>query len=86
MRHRSLLSAACAAVALMSAAPALAQVPPAPVPAAPATPDAFTYQDMISANRLGDPQVSPDGRSSFPKGYWDLLIEHPTVAFIECVK
>ena len=62
MRHRSLLSAACAAVALMSAAPALAQVPPAPVPAAPATPDAFTYQDMISANRLGDPQVSPDGR------------------------
>ena len=61
MRHRSLLSAACAAVALMSAAPALAQVPPAPVPAAPATQDAFTYQDMISANRLGDPQVSPDG-------------------------
>jgi Tol biopolymer transport system component len=37
-------------------------VPPAPVPAAPATPDAFTYRDMISANRLGDPQVSPDGR------------------------
>ncbi|MFN7107156.1 MAG: S9 family peptidase, partial [Brevundimonas sp.] len=62
MRHRSLLSAACAAVALMTAAPALAQVPPAPVPAAPATPDAFTYQDMITANRLGDPQVSPDGR------------------------
>ena len=64
MRHRSLLSAACAAAALMTAAPglALAQVPPAPVPAAPATPDAFTYRDMISANRLGDPQVSPDGR------------------------
>ena len=62
MRHRSLLSAACAAVALMTAVPALAQVPPAPVPAAPATPDAFTYQDMITANRLGDPQVSPDGR------------------------
>lgn len=66
MRHRSLLFAACAAVAfsgaLMSAAPALAQVPPAPVPAPAATPDAFTYQDMISANRLGDPQVSPDGR------------------------
>ncbi|TAJ54421.1 MAG: S9 family peptidase, partial [Brevundimonas sp.] len=66
MRHRSLLSAACAGIALsgalMSAAPALAQVPPAPVPAAPATPDAFTYKDMITANRLGDPQVSPDGR------------------------
>ena len=64
MRHRSLLSAACAAVALISAVPglALAQVPPAPQPAVPATSDAFTYQDMISANRLGDPQVSPDGR------------------------
>ena len=56
MRHRSLLSAACASIALsgalMAAAPALAQVPPAPQPAAPATSDAFTYQDMISANRL----------------------------------
>ena len=41
---------------------ALAELPDLPVPAAPATPDAFTYQDMISANRLGDPQVSPDGR------------------------
>ena len=71
MRHRSLLSAACAAVALMGAAPALAQRPPAPVPAAPATPDAFTYQDMISANRLGDPQVSPDGRPTV------LLADHP---------
>ena len=62
MRHRTLFSAACAAVALAAAAPALAQVPPAPVPAPAATPDAFTYGDMISANRLGDPQVSPDGR------------------------
>ena len=66
MRHRSLLSAACAGIALtgalMTAAPALAQVPPAPVPAAAAVPNAFTYQDMISAKRLGDPQVSPDGR------------------------
>ncbi len=62
MSNRSLLSVACAAIALMAAAPALAQVPPAPVPAGPAAPDAFTYQDMISANRLGDPRVSPDGR------------------------
>ena len=62
MRHRTLLSAACAAIALAAAAPALAQVPAAPVPAPAAAPDAFTYGDMISANRLGDPQVSPDGR------------------------
>jgi toxoflavin synthase len=32
------------------------------------------------------PQVSPEGLSSFPKGFWDLLLEHPTIAFIECVK
>ena len=57
MSNRSLLSAACAAIALIAAAPALAQVPPAPVPADAAAPDAFTYQDMISANRLGDPRV-----------------------------
>jgi acylaminoacyl-peptidase len=46
------------------ALPALAEAPAAPNPAAaPATQAApFTYRDMISANRLGDPQVSPDGR------------------------
>lgn len=31
-------------------------------------------------------QVSPEGQKSFPKGFWDVLLEHPTVAFIECVK
>ncbi|KAK0360572.1 hypothetical protein LTR94_026783, partial [Friedmanniomyces endolithicus] len=57
------MAAAVAAAALAAqASPVLAQTPPAPVPASAAAPDAFTYQDMISANRLGDPQVSPDGR------------------------
>ncbi|RZJ04046.1 MAG: S9 family peptidase [Brevundimonas sp.] len=46
-----------------SAVAVQAETPPASpaVSSAQAT-DAFTYQDMISANRLGDPQVSPDGR------------------------
>ncbi len=57
MRHRSLLSA-CAALALLSTAPALAQTPAAP--ASPAE-RAFTYTDMLNANRLSDPRVSPDG-------------------------
>jgi len=70
MRYRSMLSAACAAVALMTAssafaaeatAPAAATAAPRANPAAPAAPNAFTYADMITANRLGDPQVSPDG-------------------------
>jgi acylaminoacyl-peptidase len=62
MRHRSLLAGACAALALAAALPALAEAPA--LPAANATQDvnAFTYNDMISLNRLGDPQVSPDGR------------------------
>ncbi len=66
MRHRSLLSCAVAAIALATAVPALAQTPAAPAaaPASGQTParEAFDYNDMISANRLGDPQVSPDGR------------------------
>ncbi|HZV85498.1 MAG TPA: S9 family peptidase, partial [Brevundimonas sp.] len=64
MRHRSLLACAGAALALMAAVPALAETPPAPAPAQSAlsSPDAFDYRDMISANRLADPQVSPDGR------------------------
>jgi toxoflavin synthase len=31
-------------------------------------------------------KVSPEGLSAFPPGFWDFLLEHPTVAFIECVK
>jgi len=64
MRHRSLLSCAVAAIALATAVPALAEAPPAsPAPAAAAQArEAFDYNAMISANRLGDPQVSPDGR------------------------
>jgi len=65
MRHRSLLSGACAALALLAAVPALAETPPVPVAAEAPAPQAlntFTWQDMIALNRLGDPQVSPDGR------------------------
>jgi len=70
MRHRVKLSGACAALALLAAGPLQAQTAaqispitaPEPAPAAPAVADAFTYQDLISANRLGDPQVSPDGK------------------------
>ncbi|MES2861057.1 MAG: S9 family peptidase [Pseudomonadota bacterium] len=57
MRHRSLLSA-CAVLALLVAAPALAQTSDAPSAAAER---AFTYTDMLNANRLSDPRVSPDG-------------------------
>ncbi|NJC40808.1 acylaminoacyl-peptidase [Brevundimonas alba] len=64
MRHRSLLSGVAAAVLLTVAAPALAESPASPAAAAAPVQAAepFTYRDMISANRLGDPQVSPDGR------------------------
>ncbi|WP_291835889.1 S9 family peptidase [Brevundimonas sp.] len=63
MRHRSLLSCAVAAIALATAVPALAEAPAAsPATASSQAREAFDYNDMISANRLGDPQVSPDGR------------------------
>ncbi|WP_426027456.1 prolyl oligopeptidase family serine peptidase [Brevundimonas sp. TWP2-3-4b2] len=66
MRHRSLLAGASAALALFAAVPALAEAPPAVVPPASVATaqaaDPFDYRDMISANRLADPQVSPDGR------------------------
>ena len=66
MRHRAILSGACAALALMAALPALAEEPvvaAAPAAASTTAPAgaAYTYRDMIVANRLGDPQVSPDG-------------------------
>jgi len=61
-----LLTGLSAAALLGSAAlPALAVTPPVAVaeaPAAAADINAFTWQDMIALNRLGDPQVSPDGR------------------------
>jgi acylaminoacyl-peptidase len=56
MRYRSLLSA-CAAAAMLTALPVLAQAP-----AAPGAERAFTYAEMLAANRLSDPRVSPDGR------------------------
>jgi len=61
-----LLTGLSAAALLGSAAlPALAETPvAAPAVAAAAAQDinAFTWQDMIGLNRLGDPRVSPDGR------------------------
>ncbi|RZJ24846.1 MAG: S9 family peptidase, partial [Brevundimonas sp.] len=62
MRHRSLLSCAVAAIALATAVPALAQAPAAAPAASAQAREAFDYTAMISANRLGDPQVSPNGR------------------------
>ncbi len=64
MRHRSLLSAACASLALLAAVPALAETPPPAASEAAAAQDinTFTWRDMIGLNRLGDPQVSPDGQ------------------------
>ena len=68
MRHRSLLSA-CAALAVLTAlpAPVLAEVSEVGATRATAAPSqadgaAFTYTDMLNANRLSDPRVSPDGR------------------------
>jgi dipeptidyl aminopeptidase/acylaminoacyl peptidase len=60
MRHRSLLTA-CAALAMLTAVPALAETSPATEAAAQAAGQAFTYTDMLNANRLSDPRVSPDG-------------------------
>jgi dipeptidyl aminopeptidase/acylaminoacyl peptidase len=66
MRHPSLLTA-CAAMAMLTALPALAEAPPAVQPEAAqsaqtnAGPRAFTYVDQLNANRLSDPRVSPDG-------------------------
>jgi acylaminoacyl-peptidase len=62
-----LLTGLSAAALLGSAAlPALAESPPAVAAGAPAAAateiNAFTWEDMIALNRLGDPQVSPDGR------------------------
>ncbi len=63
MRRLPSLLTGLSALALMSAAalPALAEAP-APASAQSAAASAFTYTDMISANRLGDPQVSPDSQ------------------------
>jgi dipeptidyl aminopeptidase/acylaminoacyl peptidase len=63
-RLSRLLTGLSAVALLSSAAPALAEISRADrstVAAAQAA-ETFSYRDMISANRLGDPQVSPDGR------------------------
>ena len=64
MRRLShLLCGLSAAALLTAAAPAMAEMAAAPAAATTTATagNAFTYQDMIPANRLGDPQVSPDG-------------------------
>jgi len=64
MRHPTLLAAA-AVLALMTGLPAAAEVTVAPDAVASVAPQAagraFTYTDMLNANRLSDPRVSPDG-------------------------
>ncbi|QTN19551.1 S9 family peptidase [Brevundimonas sp. AJA228-03] len=64
MRHPTLLAAA-AVFALMTGLPAAAEVTVAPDIVASVAPQAaglaFTYTDMLNANRLSDPRVSPDG-------------------------
>ena len=63
---RLLTGLSAAALLTGAALPALAEAPaaaPAAVVAAPSQEaQPFTWREMISANRLGDPQVSPDGR------------------------
>ena len=63
MRRLPHLLCGLSAVALLTAAaPAMAETATASATAASAQAgNAFTYRDMIPANRLGDPQVSPDG-------------------------
>src|SRR5690606_18323877 len=64
MRRLPHLLSGLSAAALLTATalPALAEgAPAAPAAATAQARTAFTYQDMISANRLGDPQVAPDG-------------------------
>jgi len=57
---RSVLFAAVASLSLIAAMPATAQGAPSAAEAQAAQP--FTYTDMLMANRLSDPRVSPDGR------------------------
>ncbi|MBU2419011.1 MAG: S9 family peptidase [Alphaproteobacteria bacterium] len=62
---RLLIGLSAAALLAGAGLPALAETPAAPAAASAAPTQAaepFTWQDMIRANRLGDPQVSPDGR------------------------
>jgi acylaminoacyl-peptidase len=47
---------------MLTALPALAEAPGSEASAAQASARAFTYTDMLNANRLSDPRVSPDGR------------------------
>ncbi len=60
--RRSVLMSVCAAACLFVTGPALAQATAATTQAASAAPQPFTYTDMLVANRLSDPRVSPDGR------------------------
>lgn len=57
---RSVVFATVASLSLIAAMPATAQRAPSAAEAQSAQP--FTYNDMLMANRLSDPRVSPDGR------------------------
>jgi acylaminoacyl-peptidase len=56
---RRYLLSACAAISLLSVVPVAAETAP---PATQTASQPFTYADMLVANRLSDPRVSPDGR------------------------
>jgi hypothetical protein len=40
----------------------------------------------LRAVRWHAPEVSPEGLREFGRGYWADFLDHPPVAFIECVK
>mgnify|MGYP003612899904 CR=1 FL=1 len=65
MRHLPHLLSGLSAVALLaaSALPALAEAPAPAAVTAPAVSKAFTYQDMISANRLGEQIARIEGEA-----------------------
>jgi ubiquinone/menaquinone biosynthesis C-methylase UbiE len=36
--------------------------------------------------RWHPPRLSPEGETAYPRGYWDVFLQHSPIAFIECLK
>ncbi len=36
--------------------------------------------------RWHPPRLAPEGEAAYPRGYWDVFLQHPPIAFIECLK